>query len=73
MVTVVGRCKRETEEKTVRRVVELARGKYHDFNDHHLTETLKKQEKISCAERRSTNFCVPTGSAPPRSAAGSNT
>ncbi|HTF91912.1 MAG TPA: integrase, partial [Verrucomicrobiae bacterium] len=31
------RCKRKTKEKTVRRVVELARGKYQGFNDHHLT------------------------------------
>lgn len=45
-------CKRKTEEKTVRRVVELARGKYHGFNDHHLTEKLKEQEKIKlCREK----------------------
>jgi hypothetical protein len=29
-------CKRKTEEKTVKRVLGLARGKYHGFNDHHL-------------------------------------
>jgi transposase len=45
-------CKRKTEEKTVRRVVELARGKYQGFNDHHLTEKLKEQEKIKlCREK----------------------
>jgi transposase len=45
-------CKRKTEEKTVRRVVELARGKYQGFNDHHLTEKLQEQEKIKlCREK----------------------
>ena len=39
-------CKRKTKEKTVRRVLELARGKYQGFNDHHLTEKLKEQESI---------------------------
>jgi len=46
------RCKRKTEEKTVRRVVELARGKYQGLNDHHLTEKLEEQEKIKlCREK----------------------
>jgi transposase len=45
-------CKRKTEDKTVRRVVELARGKYQGFNDHHLTEKLEEQEKIKlCREK----------------------
>jgi transposase len=39
-------CKRKLKEKTVRRVLELARGKYQGFNDHHLTEKLKEQESI---------------------------
>ena len=39
-------CKHKTKEKTVRRVLELARGKYQGFNDHHLTEKLKEQEAI---------------------------
>ena len=39
-------CKRKTKEKTVRRVLELARGKYQGLNDHHLTEKLKEQESI---------------------------
>src|SRR5262249_42272262 len=39
-------CKRKTPEKKVRRVVELARGKYLGFNDHHLTEKLAEQEKL---------------------------
>ncbi len=45
-------CKRKTKEKVINRVVELAQGKYKDFNDHHLTEKLKEQEKIKlCREK----------------------
>ena len=39
-------CKRKTKEKDVRRVVELAKGKYRGFNDRHLTEKLAEQEKL---------------------------
>ena len=35
------RCKRRLKDSTVRRVLELARGKYQGFNDHHLTEKLR--------------------------------
>jgi len=45
-------CKRKTKEKVVSRIVELAHGKYKDFNDHHLTEKLKEHEKIKlCREK----------------------
>ncbi len=40
-------CQRKVKNKTVQRIVELAQGKYHGFNDHHLTEKLKEHEKIS--------------------------
>jgi len=40
-------CKRKLKDKTIRRVLELARGKYQGFNDHHLTEKLEEQERIS--------------------------
>lgn len=44
--------KRKTQEKTVKRIVELAKGKYRGFNDHHLTEKLKEQEQIElCREK----------------------
>jgi hypothetical protein len=44
--------KRKTKEKIVKRIVELAQGKYKGFNDHHLTEKLKEQEKIRlCREK----------------------
>ena len=46
------RCKRKTKEKLVRRVVELARGKYQGFNDHHLTEKLKEQEQIELSREK---------------------
>ena len=45
-------CKRKIKEKTVRRVVELARGKYQGFNDHHLTEKLKEQEEIELSREK---------------------
>ena len=45
-------CKRKTKEKTIRRVLELARGKYQGFNDHHLTEKLKEQEQIELSRER---------------------
>lgn len=45
-------CKRKIKEKTVKRIVELAKGKYRGFNDHHLTEKLKEQEQIDfCREK----------------------
>src|SRR4026208_1303546 len=45
-------CKHKTKEKIVRRVVELARGKYQGFNDHHLTEKLKEQEQIELSREK---------------------
>lgn len=45
-------CKRKTKEKTVKRIVELARGKYQGFNDHHLTEKLLEQEKIKLSREK---------------------
>ena len=43
---------RKTKEKIVNRIVELAQGKYQGFNDSHLTEKLKEQEKMKlCREK----------------------
>ena len=42
-------CKRKTKEKTIRQVLALARG---GFNDHHLTEKLKEQEKIELSREK---------------------
>jgi transposase len=47
-----GPCKRKIKDKTLRRVVELARGKYQGFNDHHLTEKLKEQEQIELSREK---------------------
>ena len=38
--------KHKVQEKTEERIVELGRGKYRGFNEHHLTEKLKQEEKI---------------------------
>jgi transposase len=45
-------CKRKTKEKTVRRILELARGRYQGFNDHHLTEKLKEQDQIELSREK---------------------
>ena len=45
-------CKRKVKEKVVKRIVELAKGKYQGFNDHHLTEKLKEQEKIELSREK---------------------
>src|ERR1043166_6290075 len=45
-------CKRKTKEKTIKRIVELARGKYQGFNDHHLSEKLKEQEQIDLSREK---------------------
>jgi transposase len=45
-------CKRKIKDKVVRRIVELAQGKYQGFNDHHLTEKLEELEKISLSREK---------------------
>ena len=45
-------CKNKTKEKEVKRVVELAKGKYQGFNDHHLTEKLVEQEKLEISREK---------------------
>jgi len=45
-------CKRKIKEKVVKRIVELAKGKYQGFNDHHLTEKLLEQEKIKLSREK---------------------
>ncbi len=60
------RCKRKTKEKTVRRVVELARGKYQGFNDHHLTEKLKEQEQIELSREKVRRILRAEGIVSPR-------
>lgn len=59
-------CKRKTKERTVRRVLELARGKYRGFNDHHLTEKLKEQEEIDLSREKVRRILRAEGIGSPR-------
>ena len=45
-------CKRKIKATVVKRIVELAKGKYQGFNDHHLTEKLEEQEKINLSREK---------------------
>ena len=66
-------CKRRLKDSTVRRVLELARGKYQGFNDHHLTEKLKEQESIELSREKVRRILRAEGIGSPRSGAGSST
>lgn len=59
-------CQRKTQEKIVRRVLELARGKYKGFNDHHLTEKLEEQEKINLSREKVRRILRAEGIASPK-------
>ena len=59
-------CKGKIKEKTIRRVVELARGKYQGFNDHHLTEKLKEHEQIELSREKIRLILRSHGIATPR-------
>ncbi len=59
-------CKRKTQEKIVRRVVELTMGKYQGFNDHHLTEKLKEQEQIELSREKVRRILRAEGIASPK-------
>ena len=68
-------CKRKVKEKMIRRVVQLAQGKYQGFNDHHLTEKLRNMSRSSSVGRKSvgsyarTESQVRESAAPQRTAA----
>ena len=59
-------CKRKTKEKDVKRVVELAGGKYRGFNDRHLTEKLVEQEKLAISREKVRQILRCAGIASPR-------
>lgn len=59
-------CKRKVREKIVRRVVELARGKYQGFNDHHLTEKLNEHEQIDLSREKVRRILRSYGISSPR-------
>ena len=45
-------CKCKIEDTVIKRIVELALGKYQGLNDHHLTEKLKEQESIDLSREK---------------------
>src|ERR1700741_1678798 len=53
--------------------VELAQGKYKDFNNHHLTEKLKEQEKIELSREKFRRILRAHGIASPQEAPGDQT
>lgn len=59
-------CKGKIKEKVVRRIVELTRGKYQGFNDHHLTEKLQSDEKIELSWEKVRRILRGQGIASPR-------
>ena len=59
-------CKRKIKEKVVKRIVELAQGKYKDFNDHHLTEKLEEQEQIELSREKVRRILRAHGIASPK-------
>ena len=59
-------CKRKVKEKEVKRIVELAKGKYRGFNDHHLTEKLREQEQIELSREKIRRVLRSHGIASPR-------
>src|SRR6201988_3993124 len=59
-------CKHKTEEETVKQIVELSRGKYQGFNDHHLTEKLQEQEEIKLSREKVRRILRAHGIASPK-------
>jgi len=59
-------CKHKTEEETVKQIVELTRGKYQGFNDHHLTEKLQEQEEIKLSREKVRRILRAHGIASPK-------
>ena len=59
-------CGHKVKEKIVGRVVELARGKYQGFNDHHLTEKLKEHEQIDLSREKVRRILRSCGISSPR-------
>lgn len=58
--------KRKVKEKAVQRIVELAKGKYRGFNDHHLTEKLVEGEGIKACREKIRQILRAKGIASPR-------
>src|ERR1700694_396632 len=59
-------CKRKVKEKDVKRIVELAKGKYRGLNDHHLSEKLREEGKIKFSREKIRRILRSHGIAAPR-------
>ena len=59
-------CKYKLKDQTLKRVVELARGKYRGFNDHHLSEKLNEEEKIEISREKVRRVLRSAGIGSPR-------
>lgn len=59
-------CRGKLSEKSKARIVELARGKYRGFNDHHLTEKLVEEEGIKVSREKVRQILRAKGIASPR-------
>src|ERR1700675_2679059 len=59
-------CRWKVSEKTERKVIELARGKYRGFNDHHLTEKLEQEEGIKLSREKVRRLLRAKGISSPR-------
>ena len=57
---------RKIKEKTAKRIVEVARGKYRGFNDPHLTEKLKEHEQIKLSREKVRRILRSEGISTPR-------
>jgi transposase len=66
-------CKRKIKENTVKRIIDLAKGKYQDFNDHHLTDKLGSEEQIQVSREKVRRILRAHGIGSPTSGARSNT
>jgi len=60
------RCGWKLSEKTESKIVELARGKYRGFNDHHLTEKLEQEQGIKLSREKVRRILRAQGIASPR-------
>jgi transposase len=59
-------CQRKIKDKVIKRIVELARGKYKDFNDHHLSEKLEEEQQIKMSREKLRQILRAHGIASPR-------
>lgn len=59
-------CKRKVKQRTVEKIVRLARGEYQGLNDHHLTEKLKDEQGIELSREKVRQILRSHGISTPR-------